>query len=113
MAKFTLLVLTNAVQGQEDAFNEWYDNTHVPDVMKIPGIVSAQRFRQSTYQRGPGPHPWHYMALYEGEAPTPEDVDKELRARAGTPAMAISPALSDQRFICFFEPIGEAVTKKA
>jgi antibiotic biosynthesis monooxygenase (ABM) superfamily enzyme len=29
---------------KEDAFNRWYDLQHVPDVLRVPGFASAQRF---------------------------------------------------------------------
>ena len=49
MAKYTFVVLTNAVEGKDDAFDEWYTNTHLGDVLAVPGFVSAQRF---THQSG-------------------------------------------------------------
>ena len=42
MAKYTFVVLTNAVEGKDDAFDEWYTNTHLGDVLAVPGFVSAQ-----------------------------------------------------------------------
>jgi hypothetical protein len=29
--------------GREDEFNLWYDPTHLPDVLKLPGFVSARQ----------------------------------------------------------------------
>jgi hypothetical protein len=44
--------------GEEDTFNNWYDNHHSPShVQGVPGFVSAMR-----YQSGVGPH---YLAVYE------------------------------------------------
>jgi hypothetical protein len=47
-------------KSREKAFNRWYDDTHVPDVLKFPGVVSARRHRalegEDTYQ---------YTAVYE------------------------------------------------
>jgi hypothetical protein len=45
--KYTLVVLTNAVEGKEAEFNEWYSKTHLKDVIAIPGFKSAQRFKIS------------------------------------------------------------------
>jgi hypothetical protein len=42
-----LLVYTNPVPGRDGDFNEWYDNTHVPQILALPMVVSAQRFRLS------------------------------------------------------------------
>ena len=38
------LVFTNAVAGREDEFHQWYDDTHIPDVLAVPGVASAQRY---------------------------------------------------------------------
>ena len=38
------LVFSNPVEGRDGEFNEWYDTVHVPEVLAIPGILSAQRF---------------------------------------------------------------------
>ncbi len=39
-----LLVFTNAAEGREPEFHEWYDTVHVPEVLDVPGVVSAQRY---------------------------------------------------------------------
>lgn len=44
MAGDLLLVFTNAAAGREDEFHEWYESTHIPDVLSVPGVVSAQRY---------------------------------------------------------------------
>jgi hypothetical protein len=44
METTTLLVYTNPVSGQDAAFNDWYDNTHLPQILALPMVVSAQRF---------------------------------------------------------------------
>ena len=44
--KAVLVVLTNpANEAAEDAYNDWYTNVHVPDVLAVPGYVSATRYR--------------------------------------------------------------------
>jgi hypothetical protein len=58
-----LFAFTDPVEGREDDFNAWYDETHVADVLKVPGIVSAQR-----YALAPGARSTHrYLAVYEIE----------------------------------------------
>ncbi len=39
-----IIALVNAVEGREDEFNDWYTNTHLPEVVALPGFVSAQRY---------------------------------------------------------------------
>lgn len=40
MSKYVLLVHSNAVDGQDDAYNDWYDNTHIGEVLQVPGLVA-------------------------------------------------------------------------
>ena len=39
------LVYANPVPGREVEFNEWYQNTHMGDLVQRPGFIGAQRFR--------------------------------------------------------------------
>ena len=37
--KYKLLVYTNAVEGKEDDFNDWYQNTHLQQIVSIKSFV--------------------------------------------------------------------------
>ena len=42
----TVLVVTMEVdESDENEFNEWYNEQHLPERMAIPGYVSARRFK--------------------------------------------------------------------
>lgn len=86
MDKYVLVVLTNPVAGREEEFNSWYNNQHVPDVLKIPGFRSAQRFKLAQ----PDGSPYKYLALYEVETDDLARTLGELPARAGGPDMVLS-----------------------
>ena len=45
MSRFVQVVLSNAVEGREKEYDEWHDGVHIPRVMRVPGCVSAERFR--------------------------------------------------------------------
>ncbi|MGE0487016.1 MAG: hypothetical protein AB7Q81_22890 [Gammaproteobacteria bacterium] len=66
MSKSVLMVLTNPVPGQEEAFNDWYSNVHIQEVVAVPGFVAAQRFALAPAQMG-GAGAHGYLALYEVE----------------------------------------------
>jgi hypothetical protein len=114
MAKATLVVLTNPVSADAEAeYNDWYNNTHLADVVAVEGFVSAQRFRVvDVPAMSDAPTPDHrYLALYEVEADDIGAVAEALVASAGTDAMVISPALDAASARMFFvEPIGAAVS---
>jgi hypothetical protein len=44
VAENRFIVLSNPIEGEDDAFNKWYDSTHVPEVLDVPGVVAAQRY---------------------------------------------------------------------
>jgi hypothetical protein len=45
VGRIVLAVMTNAMTPEQDAeFNDWYTNTHLGDVLKVPGFVVATRF---------------------------------------------------------------------
>lgn len=111
MARYLLVVLTNAAEGRDDEFNAWYSGQHLRDVVAIPGIVSATRYRLAPLQRAQAQSPYGYFALYEIETDDLSEVIAELNARSGTTAMTISDAMNAERFAYFFEPIGETLSK--
>jgi hypothetical protein len=43
--RYAMLVLANPVPGLEQEFNDWYTNTHMGDLVQLPGWMGAQRFR--------------------------------------------------------------------
>lgn len=93
MPKYRFVVFSNPVPGREDEYNRWYNETHLRDVVSVPGVRTAQRFRIHEPSLLPGVKPQHrYLAIYEIEAANIEAVMKDLRSRAGTPAMFISDA---------------------
>jgi hypothetical protein len=47
--------------ADEDAFNAWYDEEHVPLRMAVPGFLGARRYRAADSQKE-GPR---YLALYD------------------------------------------------
>lgn len=112
MAKYKLVVLTNPMNEDQDAeFNDWYDNVHLGDVVKVPGFISAERFR---LKDGLGfPHIHRYLALYEVETDRPEAACKELFSRQGTELMMISETLDLPGAMAgLFEPCSAVVRAK-
>ena len=45
--------------AREDEWNAWYE-TYLTQLVSLPGLSTAQRFRAVT----PGAQPWDYLALY-------------------------------------------------
>ena len=41
MPHFKYVVVTAPAAGQEDAYNDWYDNRHLNDVLAVEEFVAA------------------------------------------------------------------------
>lgn len=93
MGRHLMCVMTSPTLGKEQEFQRWYDEQHVPDVLRVPGIVSAQRFALSAVQHKPPPFQQTFMAIYEIETDDLGVVNAEILRRVGTPAMPLSDAL--------------------
>lgn len=113
MARYNLFAFTNAVPGREDEFNDWYTNVHLADVLKLPGVEAAQRFRMSDVQHRSGPYPYTYMAVYEIDIEDLNVTLSKLREVSGTDAMPLSPALQEERMVWIYEPVTERVVGSA
>jgi hypothetical protein len=107
--KYTLVVLTNSLPGKDDAFNDWYTNRHLKDVIAVPGFVSAQRYRIVGQPVAADP-PYRYFASYEIEADDPSKVLAEMNKRAGTDLMPISDGMDPKVFVTLYETITPKVT---
>ncbi|MFN8033340.1 MAG: DUF4286 family protein [Mycobacterium sp.] len=73
--RFVQVVFSNPVAGQEDEFNDWYDTVHIPELLTVPGMLSATRYalhEAAIYHVEGGVVPEHtHMCVYEMEG----DVD--------------------------------------
>lgn len=62
MSKALLLVMMDEDESiDEQEFNEWYNNVHLPERLACPGFVAARRFVATDGQP-------RYLALYELES---------------------------------------------
>ena len=106
--KYVFLVQTRAVPGKENEYNEWYNKQHLPDVLRLPGFVSAHRFRYAPMEgTADASHP--YVALYMVETDNLAATQAALTAAVGTPAMVMSDAIDlPNTKATYFEAIYEA-----
>ncbi len=74
MPKFQVLVMSEPTEGNEDEFNDWYENTHLDEVISSTGWSRAQRFGLAAQAGLECPRT--YLAAYEAEA---EDAEAVLR----------------------------------
>jgi hypothetical protein len=113
MAKHLLVVLSNAVEGRDAEFNEWYTNRHLGDILNLQPYTAAQRFKLSETQLGDGQLPYKYLAIYEVESDDAADAAKALSSES-VGSMYISPALDMGSTVAWlYSPITERVSREA
>lgn len=106
MARYILVVHSNASVGQDDEYNKWYEDIHLPEVLAIEGFVSAQRFRlNGNPPRGTATH--QYLAIYEMDTNDPHGAMAALQKAVGNGDVRMSEAI-DMASVsaAIFEPIG-------
>ncbi len=77
---------------REDDYNDWYSNTHLGDVLQIPGITAARRYKASDVAP-PGNGAHQYCAVYEVEADDLGSIMEELGTRFADGRMKMSDAM--------------------
>jgi len=84
-----LFVLSDpATPEQEDEYNSWYDLQHVPDVLRVPGFYSAQRYvRVAGSSKTP-----RYMVIFKFRTRDNEATNAEVRRRIQEKITRMSPA---------------------
>jgi len=110
MARRYYVVFSGPVDGREDEYNDWYDNTHLADVLRAAGFEAAQRF-ELVGTNPPTDASHKYMAIYEIDTDDIDGVNAALARVAGTEAMQLSDAM-DLRNVkgMWFAPITERRT---
>jgi hypothetical protein len=90
--KAVLVVLTNPGSADDEvAYNDWYTNVHVLDVLDVPGYVSAVRYEAFPSWQ---PIPQRYLTIYDLEVNDTDHIqhisDEHMR-RIGQGEMRRSP----------------------
>src|SRR5690606_35749704 len=64
VARGAYVVRARPVSPERDGdLNDWYDGTHIPELLAVPGFVSARRYRLVGDDGAP-----EYLAIYDIEA---------------------------------------------
>jgi hypothetical protein len=66
--------------ADNNLLNDWYDNTHLPDVMAAQGLVRATRYELYRVLMVEPKHVPHFLTVYEFEADSADQVLASMRA---------------------------------
>lgn len=109
---YVFLVLTNAVEGKDDEYNDWYTNQHIPDLLRIDGFVSAQRFELTGLQRLIAfPHPYKYAAIYAIETDDLSATYQAMQNASDAGQMPSTSAIAHDRIGSVFIPLTDRITR--
>ena len=73
MSKWILVVMTNCADAKREVeFNEWYNKTHLPDILEAPGFIRATRYENIDPQKGEA----KFLAIYDIET---DDINEVMK----------------------------------
>jgi len=91
---YFFLVFNAPVAGKEAEYNKWYSEQHEPDVVSIPGFVSAQRFVYNDVQlRAVALKKPKYLVIYKIVTPNLPSVIAEVKRRLKNGQTRVSNSL--------------------
>ena len=111
MPRYKLVVMSSPQEGREAEYHDWYQNSHLQQVMQLPGFLAGQRYRLSTALTEDETFP--FLAIYDVETDDIDAVLAEMRNRAGTESLTVSDALAPKAYAVMYEEYGARVTKPA
>ena len=91
-AEYLYLVFSRPVAGREEEYNAWYEDVHMQDMKRVPGVCGVTRYELSETGPDDAVLPNRYLAVYELDR-EPEEVLAEIAKRAGGPQMQIIEAM--------------------
>ena len=95
-----MLVFIRPLDGKEEEFNQWYNNTHLQEVVAVEGFISAQRYALTEAQQIPD-QDYKYLAMYELEDESVATTIENLLAASGTMDMGDSADLASAKVSVF------------
>lgn len=109
MARFRLVVLASPIPGREQECARWYQETHLPEMVALPGILSAQRYERAADLRE-GSETYPYLTIYEIETDDVQSVVAHISEKAAAGGFDISDSLDREgTYAVFYAACGPEV----
>lgn len=109
MARYRLVVLASPMPGREQECTDWYQDIHLPEMVGVSGVVSAQRYQRAADLRA-GADTWPYMTIYEVETDDVQAVIQRIVDTATAGGFNMSDALDrEDTYAVFYEACGPEV----
>jgi hypothetical protein len=102
MTRSILLHQSSPVDGRAEEYEDWYEQVHLPDMLRVPGFAAAQRYAIDPVQRAGAPAPVHpFVTIYTLDAPVGDALAALELARG---SMHVSDALRRDVIAHVFSP---------
>ena len=99
-----IIAFLNAVEGREEEFNRWYSHEHLPEVVRLDGVISATRYALPAVLRGQLPYAYATIYAIEGSAMAAIQRIQTAQYATHSDALDVSTILMSP-----FEPFGTSV----
>lgn len=114
--RFIQIVFSNPLQGRDEESNQWYENVHIPQLLAVPGMLSAQRYtlRDAAMYHAPGGRPpdHRYAIIYEMEGDV-EAIMQKIQEGVAAGQIQMHDSLDmDSWRLAFWTPHGPKVEAK-
>ena len=76
--RYKVLILTEPTENNEAAFNDYYENLHLDEVLATTDLLTAQRYKLAAQAGEACPLP--YLAVYDAEGDSADAVIANLNA---------------------------------
>lgn len=101
-----LMALSSARPGREDSYDTWFVDEHLPDVLAIPGFVSARPLARDATQLVRDESSYDRLTLYEIESDDLATTLKEFRSRVRDGRVRLSDDVDpDRSLTCVFSAL--------
>jgi hypothetical protein len=79
MTRYRLFAFSDCKDpAREQEFNDWYTNVHLPDMLQVPGMISATRWMSADNKEN---EIRRYVAIYEMETDDLKKFNDAVRER--------------------------------
>ena len=105
MPRYKFIVMSSPIESGVEEFNRWYAARHLPDMLAVPGIVSAERGQIVAGMSEDGSAAPRYVATYEIQSDDIMATLTDLNSRADTDAMQMSETIDRTSITTFLYEI--------
>ncbi len=109
-----MMVFANASSPEQAAaFNQWYDEIHLKEVLEVPGVVAASRYELDEAQMMPDEDGFgrRFLAVYEIEAVDLETVRDRIRATSSDRTHSKTLELDPLPAMAIYRSLGERIVE--